>query len=104
MQNRLVLIEWEDSGQPAPEWRWLDTVGVAEPIRCQTVGFLVRDDKEVKVVAQNMGDVDSDARQVSGLIRIPTRAVTRITALAASKAVKPACGRGAAYSRKRRVT
>jgi hypothetical protein len=51
MKPSLVLIEWEDSGQPAPEWRWLDDVGAASPVRCQTVGFLVREDNGVKVVA-----------------------------------------------------
>lgn len=93
---RLVLIEWEDSGQPVPQWQWLDDVQVTSAIRCQTVGFLIQDDRAVKVIAQNVGDIQGDARQVSGVIRIPTRAVTRVIALTASKASKAASGRGPA--------
>ena len=93
---RLVLVEWEDSGQPAPQWQWLDDVHVTSAVRCQTVGFLIQDDKTVKVLAQNVGDLESDARQVSGVIRIPTRAVTRITAL---KASARAYGRAVASAR-----
>lgn len=97
---RLVLVEWEDSGQPAPQWQWLAEVRVASAVHCQTVGFLIQDDKAVKVIAQNVGDLESkDARQVSGVIRIPTRAVTRITSLKASygrapASVKPQRGSG----------
>lgn len=80
---RLVLVEWEDSGQPAPQWQWLSDVRVSAAIRCQTAGFLIQDDRTVKVIAQNVGDLESDARQVSGVIRIPARAVTRITTLKA---------------------
>lgn len=96
---RLVLVEWEDSGQPAPQWQWLDDVRVSSAVRCQTVGFLIQDDSAVKVIAQNVGDLEGDARQVSGVIRIPTRAVTRVTSLTASKA---AYGRAAASARRLR--
>lgn len=90
---RLVLVEWEDSGQSAPQWQWLSDVHVASAIRCQTVGFLIQDDSAIKVVAQNVGDLDeSDARQVSGVIRIPTRAVTRITSLKSSPTADQAAG------------
>src|ERR1700722_9014631 len=93
---RLVLVEWEDSGQPAPQWQWLSDVRISSAVRCHTVGFLIQDDRTVKVVAQNLGDLESDARQVPGVIRIPARAVTQITALRASKA---AYGRAAVLAR-----
>lgn len=78
----LVLVEWEDSRLPTPHWQWLDTVK-ATVVRCQSVGFLVQDGAEVKVIAQNVGDSHGADRQISGVMTIPTRAVTRVTRLAA---------------------
>ncbi len=80
---RLVLVEWGDSGQPEPQWQWLSDVHVAAAVRCQTAGFLIQDNKAVRVIAQNVGDLEGDARQLSDVIRISTRAVTRIATLKA---------------------
>lgn len=77
----LVLIEWIDSTQPAPQWQWIANIARVAAIKCVTVGFLITDDESVKVIAQNVGDVHGADRQVSGVITIPTRAVTRVTRL-----------------------
>ena len=76
----LVWIEWEDSGQAIPQWQWLDKLKVELPIKCISVGFLVRDDDKVKAVAISIGDGNNlETAQVSGVIAIPSKCVTRLT-------------------------
>lgn len=84
----LVLIEWEDSSQPTGEWQLLHSIAHELAIRCQTVGFLVRDGRIAKIVAQNIGELDGRGHQVSGVISIPTRAVTRIVRLKPAASVR----------------
>lgn len=73
----LVLIEWEDSRRPDPHWRHLSTISAPEIIRCASVGWLLHDDKSVKRLAPNMGDLTASP-QVAGVIEIPTRCVVRV--------------------------
>ncbi len=74
----LVMIEWEDSRQPVAAWTRLSDFEAPTPVQCVSVGWLIHDGKRVKVLAPNMGDVDSDGNvQASGLIQIPTRCVVR---------------------------
>jgi hypothetical protein len=76
----LVLIEWVDSGQPVPAWQWLDQIEERLPHRCVSVGFLVQDDAQAKVIAPNLGASDGTGGfdQASGLTTIPTASVQRI--------------------------
>ena len=84
----LVLVEWDDSAQPVPEWSWLSEHTWEKAIKCQSVGWLVHDGDDVKAVAPNMGNMgDEDSVQVSGVIRIPARSVTRLTILSDSAAL-----------------
>jgi len=79
---KLVLIEWIDSSQPLPNWIHLDSLPSAKSIECVSVGWLVHSDKEVKMLAPNMGDMGSeDNMQASGIIIIPSKAVKRIVKL-----------------------
>jgi hypothetical protein len=49
---------------------------------CASVGWLIRDDDEMKALAPNMGALNNEnSVQVSGVIQIPTRCVRRITPL-----------------------
>lgn len=78
----LVLIEWEDSAQPIPNWSYLATFDAPGTIRCVSVGWLIRDDSEMKALAPNMGAIDhEDSMQVSGVIQIPTRCVISVSTL-----------------------
>jgi hypothetical protein len=80
---QLVHIEWEDSTQPLPGWRWLADCDEFKAHRCQSVGWLVHDDDRVKAVAANIsGDSEKGDIQISGLMRIPARCVLRITPMA----------------------
>lgn len=74
----LVLIEWLDSAQPLPGWRHLDDLPELEAVRCLSVGWLVAESDGVKMLAPNLGDVDSSGNaQASGFMRIPSVAITR---------------------------
>lgn len=75
----LVLIEWVDSRQPNSAWRYLGAAQVWESVKCASVGWLVADDKEKKVLAPNMGDIDDASNmQLSGEIVIPTSCVLSV--------------------------
>lgn len=78
----LTLIEWEDSAQPIPNWAYLSEFEPTPAIRCLSVGWLIHDGRDVKVIAPNMGRIDEgNSVQVSGVIRIPARCVVRLVEL-----------------------
>jgi hypothetical protein len=83
----LVSIEWVDSGQPIPGWQWLEGMDRRRPHKCISVGFLVQDDEDAKVLAPNLGSSGggSEWDQASGLITIPTAAVTGLEPLTSSE-------------------
>ena len=78
----LVFIEWEDSARPVAAWTYLADFETPSAVKCVSVGWLVHDGTEVKALAPNMGVLDNkEALQVSGVIRIPARCVTRLVRL-----------------------
>lgn len=78
----LVLIEWEDSAQPQPAWQRLADWKPCSAVRIASVGWLIKDGKEVKVLAPNMGGIDEKTDvQVSGVIHIPARCVLSVKRL-----------------------
>ena len=86
MKTRLVLINWEDSAQPTPAWQYLIDYEPPAAIKCTSVGWLIEDGKGVKVLAPNMAGLEArENLQVSGMITIPTRSVTRIVSLKEGK-------------------
>jgi hypothetical protein len=75
----LVIIRWEDSAQPIPCWQHLSDLSPPDIVECATVGWLLRDDDAVKVVAQSIGGINADDNiQASGVMAIPTRCVISI--------------------------
>lgn len=78
----LVMVEWEDSAQPIPNWSYLASFEAPGTIRCVSVGWLIRDDGQMKALAPNMGAIDDEnSMQVSGVIQIPTRCVLSVSPL-----------------------
>jgi len=73
----LVLIEWEDSAQPLPAWQLLEDAVDLEIVKCRSVGWVVREDSAVLLLAPNLGDAESGSPQGCGFLRIPARAITR---------------------------
>jgi hypothetical protein len=78
----LVIIRWLDSRQPCGQWRYLSALPDARPVEVATVGWLVKDTPDVKVVCQNIGDLENPERaQASGIMTIPTRCVLSVEKL-----------------------
>lgn len=85
----LVMIEWEDSAQPIPSWSYLSSFEPPGTVRCASVGWLIRDDGQMKALAPNMGSInDEHCLQVSGVIQIPTSCVLRVTKLPEPRTLK----------------
>jgi len=77
---KLVLIEWADSRQPTTAWERISEKPERNYCKCQSVGWLLQDDAEVKVLAANVAD-EGDEMQATGVITIPTVAVLAIKPL-----------------------
>lgn len=78
----LVLIEWVDSRQPDGAWRHLAGDHDWAPVKCASVGWLIEDTDEVKVLAPNTADIDDASNmQFSGAIVIPAKCVVMMRRL-----------------------
>lgn len=75
--NGVVLVEWLDSAQPSPGWRFISEPPELEVVRCQSVGWIAGESDEVLMLAPNVGDLGSEDPQGSGFIRIPKCSITR---------------------------
>ena len=87
MVNRcpLVLVEWEDSRQPSSQWQYISSLDMPTVCRCVSVGFLLHEEDGIKVLAANMGDIDSeDDMQVTGVIAIPECSIKLVRELSES--------------------
>lgn len=90
---KLVLVEWVDSRQPTAAWQRVADLGYLSECRCTSVGFLLRDGKDAKVLALSIAD-DGDEMQATGVFLIPTAAVLSLRLLtASSRASTPASKR-----------
>jgi hypothetical protein len=75
MTPPLVLIEWEDSHW-RPGWaRGIDD-GQIEPVNVQSVGWLIHNGKEAKVIAAHISDENTP--QTCGDMTIPARSILKI--------------------------
>lgn len=84
----LVIIRWLDSRQPCGQWRYLSSLPDVRPVEVATVGWLVKDTPDVKVVCQNVGDLENPERaQASGIMTIPTRCVLSVEKLTEEEGV-----------------
>lgn len=75
---RLVKVEWEDSARPIGAWQWVDEYEVPNVVRCVSVGYLIADTKSAIALAPNLGDIERERVQASGIIRLPRSAVLDI--------------------------
>lgn len=101
-EPEMVLIEWEDSSQAAPQWQWLSNAEAPPILTCKSLGFLIRDNKKEKALAISVASAPGgDAEQASGIISIPTRSVVSIEKITSSS--RRPYGRAAASKSKRRA-
>lgn len=79
---QLVFIVWEDSVRPNPSWGWVSEFKPQPVVRIRSVGWLVHDGDDMKVIAPNLSKADEDGdRQLCGSISIPTRAIVKMETL-----------------------
>ena len=98
-QCPLVIIRWLDSRQPCGQWRYLSALPDAKPVEVATVGWLVKDTSDVKVVCQNIGDLaHPEKAQASGIMTIPTRCVLSVERLTEDVTISSADFAGSAGS------
>ena len=76
---RLVLIEWVDSYGCSSVWRKLDEI-VASPLVCRSVGWIVQENPECKVIVPHMTQEIHEhvIRQGCGDMTIPSCAIIKI--------------------------
>jgi hypothetical protein len=78
----LVIIRWQDSRQPSGSWRYLSALPDTTAVEVATVGWLLKDTDDVKVVCQNVGDLNNpENAQASGIMTIPTRCILSVEKL-----------------------
>jgi hypothetical protein len=88
---RLVLIEWLDSHRNPNSWASLDEFPDPQPLICRSVGWLLHDTPECKVVVPHFaGEQGAAPEQGCGDMTIPTRAVLRVVDLQAPAQDPPA--------------
>lgn len=76
---KLVLIKWVDSEQPTSNWIHLSDYKSHQPVSCVSVGYLIHDGKNVKALAPNMAETESEVNlQASGIIHIPSTSILNI--------------------------
>jgi hypothetical protein len=65
------------------------------PIECATVGWLLKDDDDIKVVCQSVGDLENPSNaQASGIMTIPARCVLSMERLTEEEVPTSSVGSG----------
>ena len=79
---RLVLIEWLDSFGCSSDWQDL-TDCEPKPLVCRSVGWLLYDGDDCKVVVPHISEKHNDRVQPQGCgdMTIPTKAILQISDL-----------------------
>ena len=79
----MILVEWIDASGIRDGWTDLNDVSEPDPHKCVSVGFLVRENKQGKIIAPTIADVEHpDNRHVYGGIMIPASAILSIREIA----------------------
>lgn len=80
---KLVLIEWLDS-HSGRGWQTIeDFVRASEPLYCRSVGWLVSERKDCKVIVPHIAGEKNGNTMLQGCgdLTIPTKAIVKITVL-----------------------
>lgn len=68
-----VRIEWLDSRIAPSRWDYIEDLEPLLPLKCETIGFLLEDTPQYKVIVQTVSD-----NLVLGRISIPTVSIVKI--------------------------
>ena len=79
---KLVLVEWIDSYGCSPNWVPLEASN-PQPMRCKSVGWLLYDGPDCKVIVPHVSDdsTGSIPAQGCGDMTIPVKAILKIRKL-----------------------
>ncbi len=80
---KLVIVEWLDS-HSGRGWQSPDSLQrAAEPLYCQSVGWLFADNKKCKVIVPHIGGQrgGDEMMQGCGDLTIPTASIVKMTTL-----------------------
>jgi hypothetical protein len=80
---KLVLIEWVDS-HAGRGWQTMERIAAAsEPLYCRSVGWLLSETKDCKVIVPHIGgEKNGDViMQGCGDLTIPAKAIVKMTVL-----------------------
>lgn len=78
-EMKLVLIEWVDSFGCSTDWVELDMGLCPKPVVCRSVGWLLHDGPECKVIVPHVANVPDDKqKQGCGDMTIPTACVRNV--------------------------
>lgn len=77
---RLVYVEWLDSYGCSASWQHLSAAKDSAPMLCRSVGWLLHDTKECKIVVPHVSDVGHPTitPQGCGDMTIPTKAIVHL--------------------------
>lgn len=78
-QPTLARLTWVDSLQPRPNWEFIHNIDPEKALKCYTVGWVLGMTDDALTVAMSItaGKTWGD-RQVSGVMTIPIRSLTRV--------------------------
>jgi hypothetical protein len=75
-KHPLVLVEWIDASRLASGWMDLSEIPAPYPHKCVSVGFLVSENSEGKILVPTIGDVEHpDNSHAYGGMLIPKSAI-----------------------------
>ena len=75
-ETKKVQIEWIDSKSGPDGWERFDDLAPLEPIKCKTVGYLMEDTDDYKIIASTISE-----NFVLGRLAIPSVCVLKIKVL-----------------------
>jgi hypothetical protein len=84
LDKDIVLIEWVDSHSGRGDWRDMDEFeDVATPLYCRSVGWLVKETEQAKVIVPHIaGEANGGITlQGCGDLTIPTAAILKVIPL-----------------------
>ena len=80
---RLVLIEWVDTFGCSAHWEKIEQPVKGNLLVCRSVGWLLHDGPECKIIVPHLTDPDHATASFQGCgdMTIPARAIIRVTPL-----------------------
>lgn len=70
---------------------FLSDIPQPTPVKCVTVGWLLTDGPDAKVICQSMADIEADEMQAGGVMVIPACCVVSIVGLEEAEQLNASC-------------